>query len=83
MSNGVNTDNLWGRRWDEVIGHHVLGLDIGLPAERLNQPLRDCLNGQRQFTEMQLDATNRRGKTIRCRVTARETDAARYENSNV
>jgi two-component system CheB/CheR fusion protein len=83
MSNGVNTDNLWGRRWDEVIGHHVLGLDIGLPAERLNQPLRDCRNGQRQSTEMQLDATNRRGKTIRCRVTARETDAARYENSNV
>jgi len=31
----------------------------------------------------ELNAANRRGKTIRCRVTARVTDAARYENSNV
>jgi two-component system CheB/CheR fusion protein len=64
-----NADELWGLRADEVVGHHFLNLDIGLPVERLKQPLRECLAGQRQFTEMQLDATNRRGKTIRCRVT--------------
>ena len=64
-----NADDLWGLRSDEVIGHHLLNLDMGLPVERLKQPLRECLAGQRQFTEMQLDATNRRGKTIRCRVT--------------
>jgi two-component system, chemotaxis family, CheB/CheR fusion protein len=64
-----NADDLWGLRADEVVGHHLLNLDIGLPVERLKQPLRECLAGQRQFTEMQLDATNRRGKTIRCRVT--------------
>lgn len=64
-----NADDLWGLRSDEVIGHHLLNLDVGLPVDRLKQPLRECLAGQRQCTEMQLDATNRRGKTIRCRVT--------------
>ena len=64
-----NADDLWGLRSDEVIGHHLLNVGMGLPVERLKQPLRECLAGQRQFTELQLEATTRRGKTIRCRVT--------------
>ena len=62
-------DDLWGLRADEAVGRHLLGLDIGLPVERLKQPMRDCLNGVRTFSEVQVDATNRRGRTINCRVT--------------
>jgi two-component system CheB/CheR fusion protein len=64
-----HADDLWGLRSDEAVGHHLLGLDIGLPIERLKQPLRECLNGTRSFTEMQVEATNRRGRPIQCRVT--------------
>ena len=62
-------DELWGLRADEVIGRHLLGLDIGLPVEKLKQPLRECLAGNREYIELELAATNRRGRSIRCRVT--------------
>jgi two-component system CheB/CheR fusion protein len=44
-----------------------LGLDIGLPVERL--PLASFLDGSTSYQEETLDATTRRGKTIRCHVT--------------
>ena len=62
-------NDLWGMRPDEVVGRSVLGIDIGLPIDRLKQPLRDCLSGAREYIELQLEATNRRGRSIICRVT--------------
>jgi two-component system CheB/CheR fusion protein len=64
-----NADDLWGLRANEAVGRNLLGLDIGLPVERLKQPMKDCLNGNRQFIELQVDATNRKGRSIDCRVT--------------
>jgi two-component system CheB/CheR fusion protein len=64
-----HANDLWGLRSEEAIGHHLLGLDIGLPTERLKSPLLECLNGTRSFGELQLEATNRRGRAIQCRVT--------------
>src|SRR5207253_1030736 len=49
---------LWGLRPDEVVGRHLLGLDLGLPVERLKQPIRECLSGDRHFIEVELEATN-------------------------
>jgi two-component system CheB/CheR fusion protein len=61
--------DLWGLRADEVEGQPLIGLDIGLPMERLKAPLRAVLRGaQRQ--EFELEATNRRGRKIRLRVSA-------------
>jgi two-component system CheB/CheR fusion protein len=65
----VQAEDLWGMRPDEAVGRHLLGLDIGLPVDQLKQPMRECLSGVCQFTEMEIEATNRRGRTIRCRVT--------------
>jgi two-component system CheB/CheR fusion protein len=62
-------DDLWGLRADEVIGRNFLGIDIGLPVERLKQPLRECLTGEHDHIELRLEATNRRGRPIQCRVT--------------
>ena len=59
--------DLWGLRQDEIEGRPFLDLDIGLPVRELRQLLRDCLAGQGE-QEANLDAVNRRGKAIRCRV---------------
>ena len=62
-------ENLWGLRADEVRGKNLLNLDIGLPVERLKPALRACLAGEAAYQEIVLEATNRRGKPILCRVT--------------
>lgn len=60
-------EDLWGLRPDEVRGKSLFSLDIGLPTERLGEPIRACLAGK--ATETTLEATNRRGKKFACRVT--------------
>jgi two-component system CheB/CheR fusion protein len=59
-------EELWGLRGDEVKGRSLLNLDIGLPVEQL--PLRALLTGRTDHEEIDVDATNRRGKAIRCHV---------------
>jgi two-component system CheB/CheR fusion protein len=61
-------DDLWGLREDEVKGQSLMNLDIGLPVEKLRATIRSCLAGETEHKKMFLDATNRRGKTIKCRV---------------
>jgi two-component system CheB/CheR fusion protein len=62
-------ENLWGLRGEEVRGRNLLNLDIGLPVTQLKPCLRSCLSGDVRFQEVDLEATNRRGKPIVCRVT--------------
>ena len=78
-----NADDLWGLRADEAVGRNLLGLDIGLPVERLKQPMRDCLNGNRQFIELQVDASNRKGRSINCRVTCSPLLGAQHDMRGV
>ncbi|HUQ26024.1 MAG TPA: CheR family methyltransferase [Burkholderiales bacterium] len=60
---------LWGLRADEVQGKSILNLDIGLPVAELRGAIRACLTGEATRNEVGVDAINRRGKKIRCRVT--------------
>jgi two-component system, chemotaxis family, CheB/CheR fusion protein len=61
---------LWGLREGEVDGKYLLNLDIGLPMERIHPLLRGCLSSEQVDRHvLTLDAVNRRGKTIHCRVT--------------
>jgi PAS domain S-box-containing protein len=62
----VRAADLWGLQTAEVEGKSLLRLDIGLPVEKL--PLRDFLVGTAEYQKVDLDATNRRGKQIRCEV---------------
>ena len=62
-------EDLWGLRSDEVQGQSFMNLDIGLPIEPLRGPIRACLLGETNHQEIVLDATTRRGRAIRCRVT--------------
>jgi two-component system CheB/CheR fusion protein len=62
-------EDLWGLRTDEVQGQSFLNLNIGLPVELLRGPVRSCLSGELDYQEVRLDAINRRGMRIQCRVT--------------
>jgi len=62
-------EDLWGLRTDEVAGQPLLNQDIGLPVEKLKVPVKSCLDGREEYQEVVLDARNRRGKAIQCRVT--------------
>ncbi|HJQ70509.1 MAG TPA: CheR family methyltransferase [Blastocatellia bacterium] len=64
----LRAEDLWGLRNEEVNGQHFMNLDIGLPLEKLKQSIKNCLSGQKDYHEMTLEATNRRGRMIECRV---------------
>ena len=57
-------------RHEEVAGQNFLNLDIGLPIDQLRSAIRACLNGDGEFTQLTISATNRRGKPIECDVTS-------------
>ncbi|HEX8631268.1 MAG TPA: CheR family methyltransferase [Catenuloplanes sp.] len=61
-------EDLWGLRREEVVGGHLLNLDIGLPIERLRPLLRSALSGAGGPQELELPAVNRRGRSIMVRV---------------
>lgn len=61
-------ENLWGLRADELKEQSLFCLDIGLPVTQLREPIRKCLNGEEDNQEIMLEAINRRGKNIQCRI---------------
>jgi two-component system CheB/CheR fusion protein len=65
--------DLWGLRAEEVIGRPLLGLDIGIPVHEIAVLVTACLAGSGE-RERVLPARDRRGRTIRCRVTCTRLD---------
>jgi two-component system CheB/CheR fusion protein len=63
------SEDLWGARQEEVHGQHFLNLDIGLPVDQIRPALRAALSGQDGTRSTVVQATNRRGKRVACRVT--------------
>lgn len=65
------SEDLWGLRPEEAQSKNFLNLDIGLPVDQLKGTIRACLasGDAKEFTEVVLDATNRRGKPMRVKVT--------------
>ena len=59
--------DLWGLRDDEVEGEHLLNLDIGIPVQRLRDPIRKVLAGEKS-AEIALDGHDRRGKPLHVRI---------------
>ena len=60
-------EDLWGLRSDEVVGKDFFALDIGLAVGELRDPVDRCLR-ERGRQQLVVDATNRRGRRLRCRV---------------
>ena len=63
----AGAQDLWGLRAEEAEGRSLLGLDIGLPLEELAGPIRAVI-AERSETSVTVEAHNRRGRRIRCRV---------------
>ena len=59
--------DLFGLRDDDVEGEHLLNLDIGIPVQRLRDPVRQVLAGA-EAAELELDGHDRRGKGVRVRI---------------
>ena len=74
MWNG-QAEELFGLRLAEVQNQALLGLDVGLPLAALADPLRDVLRGTVEREVVDLDATDRRGRALRSRVTILPLDA--------
>jgi two-component system CheB/CheR fusion protein len=68
---GPRAQDQWGLRNEEALGHPVLDLDIGLPVQMLSEPLRAAVSKGAIPKEITLDAVDRRGRSVRCRVTVR------------
>jgi two-component system CheB/CheR fusion protein len=68
LSWNTQSEDLWGLRAAEAVGSSILTLDIGLPVEQLTSAIRSVLSGQSPLMEVDLLATNRRGKAIQCHV---------------
>ena len=67
---------LWGVDSSEARGQHFLNLDIGLPVQKLRDPLRASLAGAPP-EEQRIEARDRRGRDVICRVrTASMADAS-------
>jgi two-component system CheB/CheR fusion protein len=64
-----HAEEMWGLRADEVLQRNFLNLDSGLPVEQLRGPIRACLQGESEHLQVVVQATNRRGRSIRVRVT--------------
>jgi len=79
----AEANELWGLQADEVHGKSFLNLDIGLPVEQLRSPVRAVMSGSSTFQEIILQATNRRGKTIQCRITCTPLSGAERDTQGV
>jgi two-component system, chemotaxis family, CheB/CheR fusion protein len=59
--------DLWGMRTDEVVGKHLLNLDIGLPLADLRDPIRETItSGSGRTTAV--PARDRRGRDLHVQV---------------
>lgn len=66
----ARAEDLWGLRSEEVVGEHLMNLDIGLPVEQLRQGVRTQLTDRAAPpATVDLDAVNRRGRPVSLRVT--------------
>ena len=74
--------NIWGLRAEEVEGESLFSLDIGLPVGELQKPIRECLAGETN-QELLLQAVNRRGRSLQCRVSLYPLSGIREEARGV
>src|SRR5215210_7041034 len=76
-------EDLWGLRAEEVRHRSLLNLDIGLPMEEVRGLVRPWLNGDGGPRELVVDAVNRRGKKIHCRISCAALTSIRGKREGV
>jgi two-component system CheB/CheR fusion protein len=63
-------EDLWGLRAEEAEGHLLPELDIALPMSEVQEEIAACIHGERSLPSRQIETLNRRGKRVRCALTA-------------
>src|SRR4051794_28974551 len=61
-----HAEDQWGVRQDEALENNFLSLDLGLPTERVAPALRSVLAGTSELERLELEAVNRRGRSVVC-----------------
>ncbi|RZT86732.1 two-component system CheB/CheR fusion protein [Pseudonocardia sediminis] len=61
-------EEMWGLRREEVLGQHVFNLDMGLPTDGLRTAARKVLADRDHTDVLEVDAVNRRGRTVTVRI---------------
>jgi two-component system CheB/CheR fusion protein len=74
---------LWGLDANDVRDQHFLNIEMGLPVERLHDALRNCLAGKSEPGEELMQARDRTGRDIVCRVLCSPLRASRGEVTGV
>jgi two-component system CheB/CheR fusion protein len=72
-------EDLWGLSPERAVGTAFPSLQIGLPVTELEDVIRACLRGT-DSQEVILDAVNRLGHQIRCRVACTPLISGHYAN---
>src|SRR5262249_26043353 len=62
------SEGSWGLREEEAVGKDLFRLDVGLDFEKLREGLQEALLGRDGAGPFEVEATNRRGRAVRCRV---------------
>jgi two-component system, chemotaxis family, CheB/CheR fusion protein len=65
----ATSEDLWGLRPDEVLEHEFRNLEFGLPVAKLRGAIRAALGPDGERTDLVVEARNRRGQPVVCRVT--------------
>ena len=61
-------EDMWGLRSDEVVGQHLLNLDIGLPTDEIRPLVKAALAEGSTPQQRDIGARNRRGRDVTVRV---------------
>jgi two-component system, chemotaxis family, CheB/CheR fusion protein len=61
------SESAWGLREEEVVDRPFAELDIGLPVHQLVPAVRAVIDGGKS-ADLEVDAVDRRGRPVRCRV---------------
>ena len=62
-------EDLWGLREEEAVGQHLLNLDSGMPTDEIKGFVRAVIAMESPSGDQVLSAVNRRGRSVRLRVT--------------
>jgi len=59
--------SLWGVRTEEAVGTELVKLDWGVPVDKIIDPIRACIASGEAPPPVEVDAVDRRGRTVRAR----------------
>ena len=83
LSWNQEAEELWGLRAEETKDQDFFSLDIGLPCEQLRTIIQACLSQEVKPQVIVLDAINRQGKSIHCKITCKPLQRRNQQQQGV